>query len=136
MRHSIPTWYYLMTPAFVVLDYAAGINIRIAALDTKPVYKALYYGFCVACGLVVFLRPRASIVVAIVESSVIILITAASLLLPMLVVTVRDIGSDWSLVEAFDLKVAVNLVIAGTIAILALRKNVKALTGRDVLQDL
>ena len=136
MRHSIPTWYYLMTPAFVVLDYAAGINIRIAALDTKPACKALYYGFCIACGLVVFFRPRASIVVAIVESSVIILITAASLLLPMLVVTVRDIGSDWSLVEAFDLKVAVNLVIAGTIAILALRKNVKALTGRDVLQDL
>jgi len=136
-RYAIPRWYYLMTPVFIVLDYAVGVNVRTAALDAMPGPKNLYYGFCILCGVVVFVRPRVSMVVAIVESSIIILITLRSLLLPFLTVVVNasDLGGDWSLIEAFDLKMAINLVIAGTIAVLAFRMNVKALTGRDVLHN-
>ena len=136
-RYSIPTWYYLMTPAFVVLDYAVDFNIRIAPLDATPRFKILYYGFCVVAGLVGFFRPRVSMVVAVFESSIIILLSLRSLLLPMMQVLMgaSDLRGDWSLVEAFNLKMALNVVIAGTVGIVAFRANVKALTGRDVLKN-
>jgi hypothetical protein len=125
-----------MTPAFIVLDYVGGINVRIAALDTMPSHKNFYYGFCIVCGLLAFFQPRVSMIVAIFESSIIILITLRSLLMPVLAVIggASDISGDWSLIEAFDLELAINLVIAGTIGVVALRTNVKALTGRDVLK--
>lgn len=134
--HSIPTWYYLLTPAFIVMDYAVGVNVRVAALDATPRFKILYYGICVVCGLAAFFRPRVSMVVAIFESSIIILLSLRSLLLPMMQVLIgaSDLRGDWSLVEAFDLKMALNVVIAGTIGILAFRSNYKALTGRDVFE--
>ena len=136
-RHSIATWYYLITPAFIVLDYAAEINIRVAALDATPRFKILYYGLCVVCGLAAFFRPRVSMVVAVFDSSIIILITLRSLLRPMLQVLAgaSDISRDWSLVEAFDLKMALNVVIVGTVGIVAFRASVKALTGRDVFHN-
>ena len=136
-HHSIPTWYYLMTPAFIVLDYAGDINIRVAALDATPRFKILYYGLCVVCGLAAFFRPRVSMVVAVFESSIIILITLRSLLRPMLQVLAgaSDLSRDWSLVEAFDVKMALNVVIAGMVGIVAFRANVKALTGRDVFHN-
>lgn len=135
-RYSIPTWYYLMTPAFIVLDYAVDFNIRIAPLDATPRFKVLYYGFCVVAGLVGFFLPRVSMVVAVFESSIIILLSLRSLLLPMMQVLIgaSDLRGDWSLVEAFNLKMALNVVIAGTVGIVAFRANVKALTGRDVLK--
>ena len=136
-HYSIPTCYYLATPAFIVLDYAVHFNIRIAPLDATPRFKILYYGFCVVFGLVGFFRPRVSMVVAIFESSIIILLSLRSLLRPMMQVLMgaSDLSRDWSLVEAFNLKMALNVVIAGTIGIVAFRANVKALTGRDVLKN-
>ncbi len=56
--HTIPRIYYYLTPAFISLDYFGVANIRVAVLDSMPVYKNLYYGFCVACGIVVFFLPR------------------------------------------------------------------------------
>jgi hypothetical protein len=89
------------------------------------------------CGLAALFQPRVSMVVAIFESAIIIVMTLRSLLRPMLQVLAgaSDISRDWSLVEAFDLKLAANLVIAGTVAVVALRSNYKALTGRDILKN-
>ncbi|NLZ04909.1 MAG: hypothetical protein GXY19_07035, partial [Phycisphaerae bacterium] len=42
MGHGIPRYYYLLTPAFILLDYVVGINIRVAALDAMPGCKNLY----------------------------------------------------------------------------------------------
>ncbi len=64
LGHTIPRSYYLLTPAFILLDYAVGVNVRAAALDAMPLYKNLYYGFCILCGVVVFVWPLASAVVA------------------------------------------------------------------------
>ena len=58
-RYSIPSIYYYATPVFVLLDYGWGISIRAAVLDSMPLYKNLYYGFCVLCGVGV-LVSRAS----------------------------------------------------------------------------
>jgi len=132
--YAISRWYYVITPVFIVLDYAVGVNVRIVALDATPGRKALYYGFCVLCGITVLLRPRVSMVVATIESTIILYLTLTSLLMPYLVVTrSADLTGDWPRVEAFDLRTAINLVIVGIVAVLAFRANVKALTGQDVI---
>ena len=143
LGRAIPRFYYLLTPAFILLDYAVGVNIRAAALDAMPLYKNLYYGFCILCGAVVFVWPLASAVVALVESSIIILITALSVLLPLLEMVnhAADLSGDWGLIDAFDFERVTNLLMAGMIAVLAFRLNVMLLTdpdgstGRDVIRN-
>jgi len=44
-RYSVPSVYYCITPLFILLDYAGGLSIRVAVLDSMPLYKNLYYGF-------------------------------------------------------------------------------------------
>ncbi len=44
VRYSIPRLYYLVTLAFILLDYCGGISVRVAVLDNMPVYKNLYQG--------------------------------------------------------------------------------------------
>ena len=143
MGRAIPRVYYLMTPAFIVLDYAFAVNVRTAVLDAMPVWKNLYYGFCILCGVVVFAVPRASAVVALVESSVIVFMTAARVFLPVLVIVrhVDDISGDWRMAESFGLEGAVNLVMAGSIAAVAFHLNLRSIaemggwTGRRKGRD-
>ena len=128
IRYAIPRYYYLLTPAFMTLDYAAGVNVRTAVLDALPVYKNLYYGFCVLCGVIVFVLPRASIVVALVESTIMIAMTAARVLLPLLsaVECVEDIGGDWRMAESIGFEGVANLMMSGTIAVVAFHLNLAA----------
>jgi hypothetical protein len=123
---AIPRLYYVMTPAFIVLDYAAGVNVRTAVLDEMPVWKNLYYGFCILCGIIVFAVPRASALVAISESVIIILLSILGVFLPVLeaVEHVADLEGDWGAAESFGIEGATNLIMAGTIAFMAFRLNV------------
>ena len=36
MRYSVPRLYYRVTPGFILLDYFAGLNVRVAVLDDLP----------------------------------------------------------------------------------------------------
>ena len=55
---SITSLYYFGTPLFMMLDYFGGINVRVAVLDSFPLYKKAYYGFCIVCGVGMFALPR------------------------------------------------------------------------------
>jgi hypothetical protein len=129
--HTIPRLYYLLTPAFILLDYAGGVSVRAAALDAMPSYKSLYYTFCILCAVVVFAWPCTSPVVALVESLIIIVITIMSVLLPVFESfrQVADLSGDWDLIEVFDMEKVTNLLMAGMIAVLAFRMNVATLAG-------
>jgi hypothetical protein len=133
MGHAIPRYYYLMTPVFILLDYAVGVNIRVAALDAMPLYKNLYYGFCIVCGIVVFVWPLTSAVVALLESAIIILITIWSLFRPIIesLEQVAELSGDWKAVEVLQFEGTTNLLMAATIAVLAFRMNAAALAGRS-----
>jgi hypothetical protein len=130
-RYAIPKFYYLLTPAFMLLDYAGGVNVRAAVLDTWPVYKNLYYGFCILCGILVFVVPRASGVVAISESLIIIVVTMVGLFLPVLeaIEHVATLEGDWGAAESFGFEHATNLGMAFTIAIVAFRLNLGAIAA-------
>lgn len=131
-EYAIPRFYYLMTPAFIVLDYAVGFNIRTAVLNAMPLYKNLYYGFCILCGVVVFVRPRASAVVALFESSIMVLLTLTSVFLPVLTAFERfaDLSGDWDLAQVISIEGAANLWMSGSIAIVAFHLSFAALSAR------
>jgi hypothetical protein len=133
VRYSIPRLYYLVTPAFILLDYFGGISVRVAVLDGMPVYKSLYYGFCILCGVAVYFLPESSAIVALFESPVNLLITILGLVLPYVdrIQRADDIlNMDGSLVPEFSLPYVTNLLLAAGISTFAFLQANKALSDR------
>jgi hypothetical protein len=133
MRYSIPRLYYLVTPAFILLDYFGGINVRVAVLDGMPLYKNLYYGFCILCGVAVYFLPEYSVVVALFESPVNLPITILGFFLPYIerIKQLDDIlNTDWSPGPNFSTQYVTNLLLAAGISVFAFRHANNALSNR------
>ena len=133
VRYSIPRWYYLVTPAFILLDYFGGINVRVAVLDSMPVYKSLYYGFCVLCGVAVYFLPEYAAVVALFESPVNLLITILGIFLPYFerLKQFDDIlNTNWSPGPDLSTQYVTNLLLAAGISAFAFLHANKALSDR------
>jgi len=129
-RQAIPKLYYYITPLFILLDYLGGINIRAAVLDSMPMYKNLYYGFCIFCAAGIYFRPRFSAVVALFESTIMVLMTVLSVFLPYIQVLMQAddvLSENWDIMNAFSIPRIVNLVLAGTIAIFAFHGSLREL---------
>ena len=62
-------WYLALTPAFALLDYAAGIDLRVSLLDGHPRVRAAYYVVAFGCGVASLLRPYAARAIALAESA-------------------------------------------------------------------
>mgnify|MGYP001588053056 FL=1 len=105
--------YYAGTALFLLLDYVAGINVRVAFLDPWPVWRAIYYLFCFACLAVIAWRPILTTLVTTIES----LITLSALIISMgtramgLSVTVLETGGGF--ITGAEI---VNFLIAGAAA--------------------
>jgi len=129
-RYSIPSIYYFMTPVFIVLDYLFGINVRVTVLDAMPRYKYLYYGFCLFCGIGMYVLPRCTPVVALFESTLNILLVVLTVFLPYIkMVSQFDniLDADWQPASVFTLQHMFNLILAGTVAAFAFYGSLRAL---------
>ena len=95
----------------------------------------IYYGFCVLCGVIVFVRPAFSSVVGLFESSVNVLMTVLVLYMPY----IRFISETDDILTADMPEVAgvaapqmLNLLMACGIAVISFRGCIHELTmGRD-----
>jgi hypothetical protein len=74
--------YFYITPLFMALDYFWGYNFRTSALDAEPTYKNMYYGFCILCGLLMFIFPRYSAITGLIESSINAMLLILNIFLP------------------------------------------------------
>ena len=129
-RHSIPSVYYYITPLFILLDYLGGINVRVAVLDSFPLYKSLYYGFCVLCGVGMYALPRCTPIVALFESTINILMIVLAVIVPyfQFIEEADDVlNADLHIAGAFDIPHIVNLILAGGIAIIAFHGSLRSL---------
>lgn len=129
-RLSISSVYYFITPAFIVLDYVWGINVRVAVLDGMPLYKNLYYGFCILCGVVVYILPWLSAGVALFESIIMIIMTVLGFFLPYvrLLNSGGDIlNTDLRVFGEFGVPNATNFVMALAIAAISFHAGIRAL---------
>ena len=126
-RHFTPRWYYYATPLFILLDYLAGINVRVAALDSMPLYKNAYYGFCIICAFCIYIFPKYSPIVALLESGINFVMMILLLFLPyaILISNTEDVLSqDWSLPQMFTAQRIANLTLAGFVAVFAFRASI------------
>jgi hypothetical protein len=128
-RYAIPRFYYWVTPVFVLLDYVWGINVRVAVLDAALQQKNLYYGFCVVCGVVMFLWPQSTPLVALGESAINVLMTALAILLPYMrnLQQVATIDGDWKAAETFGVEGVTNLLMSGVIAAIAFHQSLNVI---------
>jgi len=129
-RHSIPSIYYYITPLFLALDYFGGINVRVSVLDSMPRYKYLYYGFCIFCGIGMYVLPRCTPIVALFESTINILLIVLAVFLPYIkMVTQFDniLDADWQPVNVFTIPHIINLILAGTVATFAFYGSLRTL---------
>jgi len=126
----IPKLYYAVTPVFILLDYVWHINVRVAILDSKPLYKGLYYGFCVLCGIAVYVVPRCSSVVALAESIIIFVMTVLGVFIEytQAILQMDDIlNTDIQTVSIVGPPDVINLVLAGGMALLTFKKSLSEL---------
>lgn len=128
-RHSIARLYYYVTPLFILLDYIWGVNVRVTVLDSTPLYKNLYYGFCILCGVGMYIVPQCSAVVALFESTIIVTMTVLGLFLPYVQYLYMDdvLSADWEVAGALSIERIVNLVLAGSVAIFVFRQSTQTI---------
>lgn len=139
-KHLITSLYYYITPLFIAFDYLFGINIRVTVLDSVPQYKFMYYGFCIFCGIGMYILPRCTPVVALFESTLNILLVVLAVFLPYIrMVTEYDniLDAQWQPANVFTLPHITNLFLAGTIAALAFHGSLHELgfMGTDFDSD-
>ena len=123
-RHAIARYYYYVTPLFILLDYLFGLNVRAAILDTMPLYKNLYYGFCIMCGVGAFLFPRMTPVVTLFESTACIfaiVLTVYSPYIRFILQTDDILNTDTPLTAGISAPCTVNLVLVGIMAVIGFR---------------
>ncbi|MHC4727600.1 MAG: hypothetical protein ACYS17_10280 [Planctomycetota bacterium] len=132
LRNSFVKLYFYITPVFILIDYIFGINIRVAALDSAPTYKILYYGFCILCGVCIFIIPRYSAVVALFESTInIIMLVVGFFLQYMQTITgMMDdvIGTDFKAVEnSLTFESITNFAIVGSCLLFTFHKSINTI---------
>jgi hypothetical protein len=123
-RNVIARYYYYATPAFILLDYLFGLNVRAAVLDDMPLYKYIYYGFCIMCGVGVFVFPRMTPIVTLLESTACFLMIVLAVFWPYIrFITQTDdvLNTDLPMVAGISAPRIVNLMLVGTMAIIGFR---------------
>jgi hypothetical protein len=130
-RYFIAKWYYYATPLFILLDYLLGINVRVSALDAMPFQKNAYYGFCILCGLCMYISPRYSPIVALLESAINYVLMILLLLRPYIICLLQEdiIGEGWQNVEALTAQQITNLLIAALVAAYAFKASINKLAA-------
>ena len=130
-KNSIARWYFYITPLFILLDYFGGVNVRVSALDSVPLYKNLYYGFCILCGICMYIIPRYSAVVALFESSINFMMIVLGIFLPYVqnILYVDDIlNADFkAMEESINAQSIVNFVIVGSFVVLTFHKSIQTI---------
>ena len=119
--------YYFATVGFLILDYLFGVNVRLASLESHPVWRALYYLFCFGCLIAMLWRPTLSQLITTIES----LITLSLLIIVMgaRVLTYSDVLLDNG-TEFITSAEIINFVISGGAAWIAYVRGAVALKQR------
>ncbi len=120
-------WYYAATVLFLILDYAFGINVRIAFLDSMPAARLAYYGVCFACLGLILARPAWATLVGTFES----LVTLIALILAMGIrVLVPNDAIFAENAGIVTIQEVVNFLISGSMAYLSWVKGLRELIKR------
>jgi hypothetical protein len=119
--------YYMATIVFLLLDFAAGVNVRVAFLDNLAGARVAYYLVCFACLGLMLWRPAWTEIIGAFES----LVTLVALIIAM---GMRVLLYSEPMLDGTAAPVTVeqiiNFLLAGTVAYLAWVKGINALLRR------
>ena len=105
--------FFAATLVFLVLDYAAGLNVRLAFLESSPTARAAYYGICFLCLTLMLWQPAWTVLIGAFES----LVTMVALIFAVAMKTL--LVSD-AMIEAgtgyVTMEQIVNFLISGSVA--------------------
>jgi hypothetical protein len=118
--------YYAATALFILLDYFLNINIRLAALEQEPVWRALYYVFCFVCLGLMYWRPSWSAWIATGESLIILSLLIISMALRVTIVTDEMIEYGRGAVTMSEIA---NFMIVSGAAYFAYRRGASKIRG-------
>ena len=120
-------WYYAASVVFLLLDFVADINVRLAFLEPWPTARVVYYGICFACLGLMLWRPAWAVVIGSFES----LVTLVALILSMAVRVMVPGDAVFAGQAAFvTVPEILNFLISGSVAYLAWVKGLRALRLR------
>jgi hypothetical protein len=129
LPERVVTAYYWLTPLFWAADALFGWNVRAAALEGHPGWKALYYLLCLGCGALVWARPTLTRLVGVAESSVNLLLLVLGMLLPYFQLIDRIPAGEFPGPGEFTIAKSLGFLVAGLVAWASLQIHV----GRRVL---
>lgn len=107
--------FYLATPAFALLDLAAGVNLRTTFLDDAPGLKLLYYASAFTCGLAVSRWPRRAALVGLLESGINVGWLAAGVVLRYLAALDAVLGETTAAAAPLTVPETLNLVVSAAV---------------------
>ena len=120
-------WYYAATVVFLILDYALGINIRIAFLDALPAARLGYYAVCFACLGLILLRPAWATLIGTLESLVTLIALILGMGIRVLVPNDAIFAENADIVTTQEL---INFLISGSMAYLSWSRGIRRLANR------
>lgn len=114
---------------FLALDYALGINVRLASLEPYPQARAAYYGVCLLCLGLMLWRPAWTVLVAAFES----IITLSALIIGMgmrtLLVSEQMLETGSGIVTVPEI---INFLISGGAAYVAWFRGMRELKNDKI----
>jgi hypothetical protein len=119
-------WYLGLTPAFALLDYTTGIDLRVSLLDGHRLLHGAYYVVSFLCGIGAYVRPEAARAIAVGESSANIAILVIGVFTAYFAVLESAAGPG-AVVNPFTPEAVANLVISALWAYVAYARS---LAGR------
>ena len=124
MAARIIPWYYAASVLFLLLDFGAGLNLRVAFLESWPAARVAYYGVCFICLALMLWRPRWTVLVGTFES----LVTLVALILGMAIrVMIPNNAIFAENTSIVTLQEIANFLISGSVAYLAWIRGLKQL---------
>lgn len=86
--------YYFITPVFVLLDYVAGVKIRIVFPAGFDGFALVYYIICFGSVFVAFKQTMVAAIFSLLESSINLLLLLLSVFLPLVMLdqTLEGVG--------------------------------------------
>ncbi len=119
--------YYAATVAFLMLDFVAGINVRLSFLEPYPEARLAYYGICFFCLGMMLWRPSWTELIGAFESLVTLIALIFGMGMRVLVPTDAMLQGAARLVTTKEI---INFILAGGIAYIAWQRGINRLTSR------
>ena len=106
-------FYYAATILFLMLDYGFDLNVRLAAFDAYPGYRALYYFAIFGCFGAMLWKPAWSTAIVVVESLITLIALIINMALRSMIVTDAMLETGTGFVTTAEI---INFVISGSVA--------------------